>query len=100
LVSSSLTRGNSNPRFILFPPIETDKEQAEIDKLYAEASGSKLSPKLLAKRGYDPDDFILNDPNENVTNSDFQSIHNSTEEPISHELAAALDKMTARLKKK
>ncbi len=55
---SALPDTDTNPRFTLFPPIETDKEQAEIDKLYAEASGSKLSPKLLTKRGYDPDDFI------------------------------------------
>lgn len=44
-------------QFYLYDAPANDKEQAETDKTYSEASGRKLSPQLLAKRGYEDGDF-------------------------------------------
>jgi phage gp29-like protein len=43
--------------FYLFDPPDTSKEQADIDKSYAAATGRKPSDQLLAKRGYEPGDW-------------------------------------------
>jgi hypothetical protein len=43
--------------FSLFDPPDTDKDQADIDKTYASATGRKPSDQLLAKRGYEPGDW-------------------------------------------
>jgi phage gp29-like protein len=40
----------------------TTKEQAEIDKSYAEAAGGKVSDQLLIRRGYEPGDFDRTSP--------------------------------------
>ena len=43
--------------FYLYDAPENDKQQAETDEIYSRASGRKLSPQLLAKRGYEDGDF-------------------------------------------
>jgi len=45
-------------RFELFDPPENDKTQADIDHIYAQATGRKPSDQLLAKRGYEPGDWV------------------------------------------
>ena len=59
--TTELNRLPGNPdeeiKFRLYKPAQTTKEQADIDKLYAEATGKKLSQQLLARRGYEQGDF-------------------------------------------
>ena len=43
--------------FYLYKAPKSDKEQAEIDQIYSNATGKKPSPQLLAKRGYEEGDF-------------------------------------------
>lgn len=43
--------------FYLYKAPTSDKEQAEIDQIYSNATGKKPSPQLLAKRGYEEGDF-------------------------------------------
>ena len=43
--------------FVLSKPAQTTKEQAEIDKIYAQSTGKKVGLKLLARRGYEEGDF-------------------------------------------
>ncbi len=44
-------------RFELYDPPENDKTQAEIDQVYAQATGRKPSAQLMAKRGYEEGDW-------------------------------------------
>lgn len=43
--------------FYLYDPPQNDKTQADIDQVYATATGRKPSDQLLAKRGYEPGDW-------------------------------------------
>lgn len=43
--------------FSLSKPAETSKEQAEIDKIYAEATGMAVTEQRLIRIGYEPGDF-------------------------------------------
>jgi hypothetical protein len=43
--------------FYLYKAPENDKTQAETDEIYSRSTGRKLSPQLLAKRGYEEGDF-------------------------------------------
>jgi phage gp29-like protein len=44
--------------FLLEKTASNTKDQADIDKTYAEASGRKISEQLLNRRGYEPGDFV------------------------------------------
>ena len=48
--------------YVLSKPSKTTKEQAEIDQIYALATGRKIGPALLARRGYEPNDFVASNP--------------------------------------
>jgi phage gp29-like protein len=44
--------------FVLSKTALSTKEQADIDKTYAAASGMRLTEQLLTRRGYEPGDFV------------------------------------------
>jgi len=44
--------------FVLSKTADNTKDQADIDKTYAEATGRKISDQLLTRRGYEPGDFV------------------------------------------
>lgn len=44
--------------FVLSKAALTTKEQSDIDKTYSEATGRKITDQLLARRGYEPGDFV------------------------------------------
>ena len=53
--------------FSLFKRPKTTKEQSDIDNAYATATGRKISDQLLARRGYEPGDFVDNAPTQAAT---------------------------------
>ncbi len=62
-------------QFYLYKAPKNDKEQADIDKIYATATGKKITPQLLTKRGYEEGDFEDPTPTTSTTTT-FESGYN------------------------